>query len=229
MLQVTFTEIARILLDVGSAIPPAEGHGCLSGALCMSADYSLDRWLAEIVPTEPTEPTEDETEIGHVPEDIRQPLGLLFTDTLGALRGEAMEFEPLLPDDDLPLEQRVLALSQWCQGFLYGFGSARVVRPEELPTSIDEILHDLADISRAEVDVTEAGEEQEQSYSDLVEYLRAGVQLVHDELELVRAGAPRSADADGSADEDTRDFIDGDADTAAAQDADPDHPRGQVR
>ena len=39
------------------------------------------------------------------------------------LRGDEMEFELLLPDDDAPLEQRATALSQWCQGFLYGFGT----------------------------------------------------------------------------------------------------------
>lgn len=188
MLQVTFAEITQLLRSVGSTISAAEGHGCLSGALCVSADYSLDRWLAEIVPAE------DETEAGRVAEEVRQPLSLLFSDTVGALRGDAMEFEPLLPDDDVPLEQRTLALSQWCQGFLYGFGSARQLRADELPNSIDEVLRDLADISRAEVDVIEAGEEQEQSYTDLVEYLRAGVQLVHDELVLVRAGAQHSAD-----------------------------------
>jgi len=214
---VTFAEITQLLRSVGSTISAAEGHGCLSGALCVSADYSLDRWLAEIVPAE------DETEAGRVAEEVRQPLSLLFSDTVGALRGDAMEFEPLLPDDDVPLEQRTLALSQWCQGFLYGFGSARQLRADELPNSIDEVLRDLADISRAEVDVIEAGEEQEQSYTDLVEYLRAGVQLVHDELVLVRVGAQHSAedfpvDAD---DADTRsdDAAAADYDTGATSDA----------
>lgn len=146
----------------------------------MTADYSLERWLEEIVPAE-----EDEDPITE--EDV-QPLRLLFADTVGALRGDAMEFEPFLPDDDVPLEQRTAALSQWCQGFLYGFGSVRAIQAEELPASIDEILRDLANISRAEADVGEAGEEQEQAYSDVVEYLRAGVQLVHDELIGLRQG-----------------------------------------
>ena len=150
----------------------------------MSADYSLDRWLEEIVPAE------DEA----VAEETVQPLRLLFADTVAALRGDAMEFEPFLPDDEVALEQRTAALSQWCQGFLYGFGSVRAVQAEELPSSIDEILRDLANISRAEVDVGEAGEEQEQAYSDVVEYLRAGVQLVHDELVGLRQGDVLDAD-----------------------------------
>ena len=37
-----------------------------------------------------------------------------------------MEFEPLLPDDEAPLEERTAALAQWCQGFLYGLGSGSI-------------------------------------------------------------------------------------------------------
>jgi len=193
MLQVTFPEIARVLQSDGSTVPAAEAHGCLCGALCMSADYSLERWLEEVVPSE------EET----LAEETVQPLRLLFADTVAALRGDAMEFEPFLPDDEVPLEQRTAALSQWCQGFLYGFGSVRAIQAEELPSSIDEILRDLANISRAEVDVGEAGEEQEQAYSDVVEYLRAGVQLIHDELIGLRQGEGLDA---GPADPDLDDI-----------------------
>src|SRR5437868_6965962 len=139
MLQVTFPEIALVLQSASSTVPAAEGHGCLCGALCMSADYSIERWLEELIPTE-----EGESEVA---EELVQPLRLLFADTVSALRGDAMEFEPFLPDDDVPLEQRTTALSQWCAGFLYGFGSVRAVKAEELPSSIDEILRDLANVS----------------------------------------------------------------------------------
>lgn len=193
MMQVTFPEIAKVMESVGSAVPAAEGHGCLCGALCITTDYTLKRWLEELVPTQ------DESAITP---DVEQPLSLLFWDTLRALRGDEMEFEPFLPDDALPLEQRTAALSQWCQGFLYGFGSARAVKPEELPATIDEILRDVANISRAEVDVGEAGEEEEQAYTELVEYLRAGVQLIHDELIGFRNGeAADSNPADGDTDD----------------------------
>lgn len=93
-----------------------------------------------------------------------------------------MEFQPLLPDDDAALEDRARALSQWCQGFLYGFGTAQPVKPEELPANVDEILRDLTHIGRASVEIDEDDEEQEQAYSDVIEYVRAGVQLIHDEL-----------------------------------------------
>lgn len=173
MLQVTFPEIVNVMRSVGSTVPAAEGHGCLCGALCISADYALDRWLEELVPVE---------EGGSVPEDAEQVLRLLYSDTVRALRGDEMEFEPFLPDDDTSLEQRTTALSQWCEGFLYGLGTTRPIKPEQLPKSIDEILVDFTSISRAEADVGDAGEAEEQAYSEVVEYLRAAVQLIHDEL-----------------------------------------------
>jgi uncharacterized protein len=177
MLQVTFPEVAHALESLSATTPPSESHGCLCGALCMSGDYPLDQWLEEIIP--------DPSEAG---EAQRSTLDVLFTDTREALRGEQMEFEPLLPDDDAALEQRATALSQWCQGFLYGFGACRPARPQPLPAQVEEILRDFTHIGQAVVDVGDSGEEQEQAYAEVVEYVRAGVQLIHDELAGAREG-----------------------------------------
>lgn len=177
MLQVTFPEVARVLEGVSATIPAAESHGCLCGALCSAAHYPLERWLEEIVP--------DANEIS---DSDREPLGLLYSDTLNALRGDQMEFEPLLPDDQQALDERATALSQWCQGFLYGLGAGGALKAEALPPSVDEILRDLTHISRAAVDAGEEGEDDEEAYAEVVEYLRAGVQLIHDELAILRSG-----------------------------------------
>jgi len=177
MLQVTFPEIAHVLGDMQSSVPAAESHGCLCGALCVAPDYSLERWFEEIVPEEsPGSSSEDST-----------PLKLLFEDTVRALRGDAMEFEPLLPDDDVPLQDRAHALSLWCQGFLYGFGTAEPPQPEQIPSNVNEVLRDLTHIGRATVELTEVNEEEEQAYAEVIEYVRVGVQLIHDELQSVRA------------------------------------------
>jgi uncharacterized protein YgfB (UPF0149 family) len=170
MLHVTFPEVVRVLGDLRSSVPAAESHGCLCGALCAAADYPIESWLEEIVP-----------EVADLGED-REPLKLLFEDTVRALRGDEMEFEPLLPDDEVALEDRARALSQWCQGFLYGFGTGEPIKPDELPANVDEVLRDLTHIGRASVAIDEDDEEQEQAYSEVIEYVRAGVQLIHDEL-----------------------------------------------
>ena len=188
MLQVTFREVAALLESAGSQVVAAEGHGCLCGALCTAPDYTVERWLEELVATD------DETVT--IPPDAA--LRLLFADTHRALRGDAMEFEPLLPDDDEPLEQRAIALAQWCQGFLYGFGTGKPVRAQDIKGQIEEILRDVSHIAQASVDVGAAGEDEESSYAELVEYLRVGVQLIHDELAAIRD----AEDSDASLDDD---------------------------
>jgi uncharacterized protein YgfB (UPF0149 family) len=179
MLQVTFPEIVEVMRSTGSSVPAAEGHGCLCGALCMSADYTLERWLEEVVPSEDGD---------GVAQDVELPMRALYSDTVRALRGDEMDFEPFLPDDSVALEQRATALSQWCQGFLYGLGTARKIEAEHMPLSIDEILVDFTAISRSQVETSDDAEEDEQSYTEVVEYVRAAVQLIHDELDDVRSG-----------------------------------------
>ena len=61
-----------------------------------------------------------------------------------------------------------------------------------MPTNIDEVLRDIAQIGRATIEVNEAEEEQEEAYAEVIEYVRVGVQLIHDELHGVRAD--KSAD-----------------------------------
>jgi uncharacterized protein len=170
MLQVTFPEIATVLSSAGSAVAAAESHGCLCGALCASADYPIEQWLSEVVPAETLA---DATSA--------QALQLLFADTVRALRGEEMEFQPLLPDEDRTLEERASAIAQWCQGFLYGFGTVRSRSSPELPADIQEILRDLTEIARA----ASAGgdtDDDEEAYTEVLEYVRVSVQLIHDEL-----------------------------------------------
>lgn len=177
MLQVTFPEIARVLDDLHSTVPAAESHGCLCGALCVWAEYTMDQWLEEIVPEEASGELAPE----------REALKVLFEDTVKALRGDAMEFQPLLPSDETGLQERANALSQWCQGFLYGFGTGAPPDSEEMPANIDEILRDLTQIGRATVDLAEVEEDQEEAYTEVIEYVRVGVQLIHDELHAARA------------------------------------------
>lgn len=197
MLHVTFPEIAEVMRSAGSTVPASEGHGCLCGALCVSTDYSFERWLEELVEVDETTP---------LASDVGQAMQLLYDDTVRALRGDQMEFEPFLPDDATTLEQRATAVSQWCQGFLYGFGTARTIDPAQMPKSIDEILLDFTNIGRAEAQAGDDSEEDEEAYTQVVEYMRAAVQLIHDELEDFRNSEGTelpSADFDSDSDTDT--------------------------
>src|SRR5688572_26920209 len=172
---VLYVEVAQALAGTGSTVDAAEAHGLLCGALCVRPRFRLTDWLEELLPDSPQADAGD---------DPYSPLVLLYAASTTALAGTELEFVPLLPADDEALADRVAALGGWCQGFLYGFGSSSAQRPSaKLPADVGEILSDFAEIARAGEVGASSESIEESAYAELFEYLRAGTQLVYDELE----------------------------------------------
>jgi yecA family protein len=176
MSSIKFTDAAQALQGARSTVAAAEAHGCLCGALCAVADYPPARWFDELFDETTTQVSDAEFA------PAKELLQSLHQQTSQAMRSDQMAFSLLLPDDDEPLARRADALAQWCQGFLYGFGSASGGQPRVLSDDVQEVLRDLAQIARASAGDEEPTEEDEEDYAEIVEYIRAGVQLVHDEL-----------------------------------------------
>ncbi len=110
-------------------------------------------------------------------------------ETLQALHAPDFEFTPALPDESVPLSDRVAALAAWCDGFLYGIGSGASGGEVMKQGDIGEFLRDLTDIARAELEPGRNVDESEGDYTELVEFVRAGAQLAWDELVEARAHA----------------------------------------
>jgi uncharacterized protein len=165
----------QLLAQERSLADAAEAHGTLAGCLCVTSGYRLEDWLRELLPDARATP------------ETSAALEELFTATAGALLQPDMEFEPLLPADQQPLDVRTAALAQWCQGFLYGLGAGAVPDASELPGDAGEIVRDFVEISRAGVDASEDDESNEAAYAELVEFVRVGVQLLFEELAALRA------------------------------------------
>jgi len=184
MFSITFNDAALALGDARDALSLSEAHGCLCGALCSNDDYPLSRWMDEVL-ADQAEPLTEE-----LAQSVRNTLQALHADTVRALRSDDMEFAPLLPDDDSSLAERTIAMAQWCEGFLYGFGVTSGGKPNgKLSTDIREVLNDFTQLARATVGEVEPTDEDESDYAEIVEYLRVGAQLIHDELQTTRAKA----------------------------------------
>jgi len=169
-----YAEIQRVLLEERSLADAAEAHGTLAGCLCAAVGYRFEDWLLEILPEGRAHPLAKAT--------LRE----LYVDTAGALEGQEMEFELLLPEDAQSIDARTTALAQWCQGFLYGLGTSVIQDENGLPGEIGEIVRDLTEITRVAVDTGQSDESNENAYAELVEFVRVGVQLVFDELGPLR-------------------------------------------
>ena len=77
----------------------------------------------------------------------------------------------------MPLSLQVQALTDWCRGCLLGVGSKPA---SNYSRDALEILRDIAEFTKLDTDVE--GEEDENDFVEITEYLRSAVLLLRDEL-----------------------------------------------
>jgi uncharacterized protein YgfB (UPF0149 family) len=169
--DIRFKDFEDVLATAGSLADAAEAHGSLCGALCSMSPYRMQDWINEILP--------DGTALS---DESSAMIERVFTATATSFGGQGMEFEPLLPDDEQPLNGRANALALWCTGFLYGLGTGHISDLEALNGDVGEIVRDFTEISRASGDDADADESNERAYAELVEFIRVAAQVVFEEL-----------------------------------------------
>jgi uncharacterized protein len=174
--DIRFKDFEDVLATAGSLADAAEAHGSLCGALCSMSPYKMQDWVNEILPDGATLSDESAAMIERV-----------FTATSSSFGEQGMEFQPLLPDDESPLNGRANALALWCTGFLYGLGTGHISDLEALNGDVGEIVRDFTEISRASGDDADADESNEQAYAELVEFIRVAAQVVFEELLPLRS------------------------------------------
>ena len=177
----TFDAMDEALRRVGAPTDAAEAHGSLCGLVCGLGAGGQSVWLADTL----TDTQENET----VLLQTSTLLAALAESTCAVLEGAEMTFQPLLPDDDQPLVERVDGLAQWCLGFNHGlFVAARIGDAEaELNSgNTAEIVRDFSEMAQVAVGDDQPDAAGEDAYAELVEYVRISVQLVYEELDAVR-------------------------------------------
>lgn len=114
-----------------------------------------------------------------------------YQETLSDLQDISFLFKPLLPDDELPLGERLVAVSEWCTNYLSGLGEGMGA---EFEVSEDgkEALQDISAIGQISTDFeADADEEEgEKDYLELVEYIRIAVQLIFTDLDPAASTEP---------------------------------------
>ncbi len=177
----TYSEFDAALAAAGHPCPAAEAHGVWSGLLCGDMNTPAERAIAAL------------SDSPVIEAGAAERLRSLFEASRQSLEDDGLRFQPVLPDDETPLTARAAALAQWCQGFLYGLGlSGR----QSWPAQIQEILRDVQAI--AHLDPQAEGEEDKRAFTELVEYLRVGVQLIFTEGALRHYRRPSGGEGDGS-------------------------------
>lgn len=151
----------------------SEVHGLASGMFCVQFDADFNRWITAIFDTE--------EQLKALTNDDKQSLVGLFQGTLELLQADEFIFDLLLPDDDERIGERAVALSEWCQGFLYGVAYMGVGDDKDWSEDCRGVLRDLMEISRLDADNSDDSDEQ--AFMELQEYVRMGVHILMQELQ----------------------------------------------
>ena len=187
-IDIQYDEINDALKRISVEQDGAEVHGALCGLFCtvngLTADYWLDNTLTET-------PEEDALTVDALNSESRSLLTQLFNATQKQLSGQEFEFELFLPDDHSGLFSRIEALSNWCQGFLFGLSQGGLTDPEGLHGDLPEIVKDLLEISRAESYELDDDSQDEKDYMELVEFVRVAIQLFVAEMHQFQVEEPK--------------------------------------
>lgn len=174
-----YDALAEELANAGVVPSLAELHGGLCGVMCAGGVAAADRWLDQQLDEWRQSPA---TTIG-------ETLHAVESETWRMLNESSMTFEPLLPDDDQPLDAQVSALASWCHGFLSGLGMGGLTMDtqsteEGAEGTVAEIAKDFAEISRAALGPEDASDPEQAGFAlaELKEYVRVSVQLLFEQL-----------------------------------------------
>ena len=172
------SELEDALRRCGSSWNAGQVHGLLCGRLSVRGSEGASGWLNLVLSeTDPHNLLRAECET---------MLSALCSSTWRQLVNRLSEFELLLPGDDDSTASRAEAMAQWCEGFLHGLVSEKqddALRERLAADPLADIIKDMLQITRAEVEEDEEeDEEEENAYAELVEYLRVATQLIYEEL-----------------------------------------------
>lgn len=151
----------------------AECHGVLCGLLCRTSETVADgylRLLEELSLTDNPGPA------------LHGSLRELHSATRDQLVDEELSFSLWLPHDEEPLEDRILAMGQWCTGFLAGLGSGPKGRLDTLSEDAADALRDVQQIALAEFSGESESEEDEVAFAEIEEYLRVVTLMLREDL-----------------------------------------------
>ncbi len=179
---ISHLKLSQTLQALHAGVNASDLHGSLCGYLCAGGLTDAHGWTNALAL---------EIEAANGPQASRLVLEQLYTACCAQLDATDFSFKPLLPDPPLTLEERVSALVEWCRGFLGGFGLAGTVwRDYELSADANDILRDFSTIAASGFEYADK-EEDETALTEVVEFIRVGVMLLHAEL-TTRSHPPKT-------------------------------------
>ena len=156
-----FDKVATLLSNNKIFNSVSELHGIICGQLCAGGkqfDATLTGHLLGL-----------ENKPSKIISDLILRLQINIREQLEA---DDFSFQLLLPDDDEELSIRLHAVSNWCEGFISGFGGAFAKGDASLLEETREVLKDFTAIANVEDSEEDGLEDGEQDFMEVLEYIR---------------------------------------------------------
>ena len=177
----SWDEAADGLFNAGLNLNPSALHGAMAGLLGAGFSPHTDQHFSATVAALEKALAIDLTG------DLVDFVSRLSLSTLSAIEDADYTFQPLLPAEDSPLEERLLSISEWSRGFLSGFTQGITLREaagEPIPGMTAEALKDMAAIAQVDTAETDS-EEAERQLEDIIEFIRfAAINIVSEAQSL---------------------------------------------
>ena len=170
-------QLDQWLQNLTAEISAIEFHGMLTGLITTRGGEAKQLFMEEV-------------SSHYDPDDLLQQeaiegISLPFESLREQLNDPLISFYPLLPGDEEPFAERVDAMAVWCQGYLLGLSRGGLPETSQLSDDGSEFLEDILSFSRAENFELDEDEGDERALHEIIEYLRTGVVVVHDELQPI--------------------------------------------
>ena len=170
-MKTDYDEVNAELGAVHAGVRASECHGFLCGYFCASNSIDAASWQEHFLTG-----TDDAVNL----EDCFAILNQLANEVKEEILSEEISFTLLLPDDQSAISERSSALAEWCAGFVSGLGMGGMSEKQQINDECDEFIKDMVSISRMET-MVEEGEDVEVALFEIVEYIRVGTIVLHQE------------------------------------------------
>ena len=181
----SWDEAADGLFNAGLNLNPSALHGAMAGLLGAGFSPHTDQHFSATVAALEKALAIDLTG------DLVDFVSRLSLSTLSAIEDADYTFQPLLPAEDSPMEERLLSISEWSRGFLSGFTQGITLREaagEPIPGMTAEALKDMAAIAQVDTAETDS-EEAERQLEDIIEFIRFAAINIVSEAQSLQEGS----------------------------------------
>ena len=172
--DVIYEELQQKLASANASIEAAEVHGVICG-IVSSGRPLPETWFEDVF---------DQAEAGDLlVEEAKSLIRSIYEETIEQIEGAGVGMQLLLPSDSTSLPTRARAVTEWCQGFLYGIGLSGEQAESALSTEAQEAIEDISTLTR--MDVAALGEadnleEEEDALMEITEFLWVAAMLIRE-------------------------------------------------